>query len=221
MTPSQAAPPPCHPPLQPSPEGGWDLEVPLADLDRPVDFDALFGRGAPVVVEVGSGSGLFLTTEAARRPDVNFLAIEKERREVHRAKDKWRRRNLLNVRILHGDAHFLLEEFPAPASIDEYIILFSDPWFKKRHHKRRFFQPRLLPILERTLKPGGRLYIKTDISAYHEVMVELFSGAPFLEQIYDRRLDREPDPDDIVTNYQRKALEKGHPIHAMEYRRRV
>lgn len=210
----------CVPPLQPSPLGGWDLEIPLAELGRPIDFDALFGRRAPLAIEVGSGSGLFLSAEAARRPGVNFLAIEKERREVHRAKDKWRRRNLLNVRILHGDAHYLLEEFPAAASVDEYIVLFSDPWFKKRHHKRRFFQPRLLPILERTLRPGGRLYIKTDITGYYDVITELLAGAAFLENTLDRRLDLEPDPEDIMTNYQRKALEQGHPIHALEYRRK-
>lgn len=212
-------PPQCTPALAPSPLGGWDLEIPLSTLEKPLDFSAIFGREAPVVVEIGSGSGLFLVTEAQRRPEVNFLAIEKDGKQVHRAKDKWRRRNLLNTRILRGDAHYLLEEYPPPASIDEYIILFSDPWFKRRHHKNRVFQPRLLPILDRTLKAGGLLTIKTDITSYYEIMRKLLDGAPFLELLYDRRIDLEPDPNDIMTNYQRKALEKGHPIHAMQYRR--
>lgn len=218
---TEVEPSQCTPPLAPSPLGGWDLEVPLSALEKPLDFDALFGRAAPVVVEVGSGSGLFLVTEAQRRPDVNFLAIEKDGKQVHRAKDKWRRRNLLNVRILRGDAHYLLEEYPADDSISEYIILFSDPWFKKRHHKRRFFQPRLVPIIGRTLKEGGLLTIKTDITAYYEIMRELLDPVPYLELVYDRRPDLEPDSSDIMTNFQRKALEKGHPIHSFQYRRRV
>ena len=207
----------CRPPLRPWPDGGWDLEVPMSELDKPVDFDAMFGRSAPLEVEIGCGSGLYLAQDAAMRPHVNFFGIESERREVMRSKDKWRRRNLLNTRIVHCDALYFLEEYPADHSIDAYIILYSDPWPKKRHHKRRVFQPRLLPILERTLKPGGLLTIKTDVTPYYEVMIELLAEAPFLTQEFDKRLDQTPDPEDIPTNYQRKALEKGHPVHYMRY----
>ncbi len=211
-------PPPCEPPPRPAEKGGWDLEIPLGDLKKPLDFTRLFGREAPLAVEVGSGSGLFLTIEAANRPGTNFLAIERDGGEVRRAKDKWRRRNLLNVRIIRCDAHYLLEEFAPPRSVDEYIILYSDPWPKKRHHKRRFFQPRLLPILERTLKPGAAVRIKTDVTAYYEVIRELLDTAPFLTLEQDHRLDIEQDPEDIQTNYQRKAIEQGHPIHSLRYR---
>ncbi len=211
--------PQCDPPLRPAEKGGWDLEIPIGDLPKPLDFPRVFGRTGPVEMEVGSGSGLFLATEAANRPDTNFFAVERDGAEVRRAKDKWRRRGLLNVRIVKCDAHYLLEEFVPDNSIDSYIILYSDPWPKKRHHKRRFFQPRLLPTLERTLKPGGTVRIKTDVTVYYEVIRELLGGAPFLRLEHDRRLDREPDPDDVQTNYQRKAIEQGHPIHAMLYKR--
>jgi len=210
----------CTPALQPSPLGGWDLEVRLPDLAKPLDFAAIFGREARTEIEIGSGSGVFLSTEAARRPDVNFLAIEVEGSEVKRAKDKWRRRDLPNTRILRCDALYFLEDYPADASVDAYIILYSDPWPKKRHHKRRLFQPRLLPILRRTLKPGAPLTIKTDVTEYYEVMIELFRGADFLELEFDRRLDHDPVTDDIETNFQQKAREKGHPLHFMRYRRR-
>ena len=220
MTDFLTAPNECRPPLQEAMEGGWDLEVRLADLARPLDFNALFGRPAPIEIEVGCGSGLYLAHDAAARPGVNFLGIERDHSQVRRAKDKWRRRGFLNTRIVRGDAHYILEEFIAPASVDAYIILYSDPWPKKRHHKRRFFQPRLLPILERTLKPGGLLTVKTDVTSYYDVMMELFAEAPFLELLYDRRLDLEPDPEDIPTNFQSKAIEKGHPLHSMRWRRR-
>ena len=172
--------PVCTPPLRASELGGWDLEIPLGSLPKPLDPDAVFGRHAPLEVEIGSGSGLFLSVEAARRPEVNFLAIEQNQGEVKRAKDKWRRRKLLNTRIIRCDALYFLEEFPLPHSVSSYIILFSDPWPKLRHHKRRLFQPRLVPILERTLAPGGFLTIKTDVTEYYEVIVPLFKNAPFL-----------------------------------------
>ncbi len=210
----------CDPPLQRDPAGGWDLGLPLAELPRPLDFAGIFGREAPTEIEIGFGSGLFLAHEAARRPEVNFLGIEKDKKQFYRAKDKWRRRDLLNTRALHCDAFYFLEEYVPDQSVDAYIILYSDPWFKKRHHKRRLFAPRLLPALERTMKPGAPLTVKTDITSYYEVIIELLDNAPFLDKIYDRRLDLEPDPDDIPTNYQRKALEAGHPIHSMLYRKK-
>lgn len=209
----------CTPPLKRSELGGWDVELNPADLAKPLDFAAIFGREGRNEVEIGSGSGSFLSTEAARRPAVNFLALERDGKQVRRAKDKWRRRQLLNTRIVRTDAHYFLEEFAPPAAVDAYIILYSDPWFKKRHFKRRLFQPRLLPILERTLRPGGGLFIKTDITDYYEVITDLLDGVPFLRKIEDRRADLEPDPDDVMTNYQRKALEKGHPLHQLRYER--
>ncbi|HMZ52723.1 MAG TPA: tRNA (guanosine(46)-N7)-methyltransferase TrmB, partial [Candidatus Sumerlaeota bacterium] len=92
---------------------------------------------------------------------------------------------------------------------------------KKRHHKRRLFQPRLLEAIRKSLKPGGTLHIKTDVSEYYTVIVRLFESADFLEKLADQRLDEQPLEDDIVTNFQRKALEKGHPIHRLLYRRRA
>lgn len=209
----------CSPPLQKSEAGGWDLEVKLADLTKPLNFPAIFGREARVEVEIGCGTGIFMAYEAARRPDVNFLGIEKVYAEVRRAKDKWRRRELLNTRIACCDAHYFLEEFASPESIDAYIILYSDPWPKKKHHRRRLFQPRILPIIERTLKHGGLLTIKTDVTEYYTVIKELFSGAAFLKRLTDQRIDIEPIPDDIETNFQRKAREKGHPLHLLVYER--
>lgn len=208
-----------NPPLKPSERGGWDLELSLAELAKPLDFPAIFGRHGCVEIEVGSGSGLFLAQEAKLRPEVDFLAIEQDGKQVARAKDKWRRRNLLNTRIIRCDALYFLEDYPAADSVDSYIILYSDPWPKNRHHRRRVFQPRLLPILERTLRPGGLLRVKTDVTEYYNVIVALFRTAPFLELVYDKRLDLEPDPEDLETNFQTKAREKGHPIHSLLYRR--
>lgn len=211
----------CDPPLKPAEAGGWDVELSPAEIAKPIHFAALFGRVARTEVEIGSGSGVFLSAEAARRPDVNFFAMEQDRDQVKRSKEKWRRRGLTNIRIVRVDALYFMEEYFLPESVDAFIILFSDPWPKKRHHKRRLFQPRLLEAIRKSLKPGGTLHIKTDVSEYYTVIVRLFESADFLEKLADQRLDEQSLEDDIVTNFQRKALEKGHPIHRLLYRRRA
>ena len=223
--PSPTAPPPdqCTPALPPHPDGAWNLILDLADLTRPLDFPAIFGRVAPVHIEIGCGSGVFASRYAQDHPEINLLAMDNQGKQVNRAFDKCRRRGLTNVRFLRTDAVYVVEEHPADASVDAYHIYYSDPWWKKRHHKRRVWSPRLLPILRRTLKPGGQLFLKTDVSAYFDVIQELLAGQDFLDLACERRLDREdPEPADpnYETNYQRKARLEGHPLHYQRWVRR-
>lgn len=213
-----AAPPPRF--MRPDPKGGYDVELEPAWLSKPLDAEAMFGRVAPLEIEVGFGSGLFLAVEALRRPGANFLAIEKESSQVRRAKEKLRKRGIVNVRLLRSDALYFLEEYVGTASVAAYHIYFSDPWPKKRHHRRRVFQPRLIEILERTLLPGGRVFVKTDVSEYFAVIEELFRAAGGLAVDVVQRLDEQPLEGDVVTNFQQKAISAGHPIHYLAATRR-
>ncbi len=197
------------------------IVVELGELPRPVSVAGLFGREGPLVLEVGFGSGIWLATVAPMHPGTNFLGLERDRTQVLRTREKLEKRGIANVRLVCCDAPYFLEDYLPGGAVSECHIYFSDPWPKKRHHKRRLFSPRLLPILERILAPGAPLHIKTDVTAYHEVMVALLDSAPFLAKEWDRRLDLAPMPGDIVTNFQRKAIVAGHPIHAMLYRRRA
>lgn len=199
--------------------GETQIVYELGELSRPIDLPKMFGRTARFELEIGFGSGIFLAIEAAARPDVNFLGIEHDRGQVYRTKDKLVRRGMHNVRLLCCDAPYFLEEgYIAPGSVETCHIYFSDPWPKKRHHKRRLFSPRLIPLLGRILAPGADLRIKTDVTEYYDVMEPLLSAAEFLKKEVDLRLDLEPLDGDIITNFQRKAMEKGHPIHMMVYR---
>jgi tRNA (guanine-N7-)-methyltransferase len=217
--PSTSAPQ-CQPPLQPHELGGWSPVLALADLPRPLDLEAMFGRRAPVELEVGFGSGVFIADESRAHPERDYLGVEKELSQVRRTAEKIRRRGNLNARLVHCDAFYFLEEFPPRAAFDAVRIYFSDPWPKTRHHKRRVFQPRLLPILERVLRPGGMLHVKTDVTEYYTLIRKLLAEAPFLEVAREQRLDLEPLEGDRVTNYQRKAVAKGHPVHLLELRHR-
>lgn len=209
----------CTPPLRQMADGQWNLELDLAELAKPLDFKALFGRSAPLEIEVGVGSGFFCAEYARDHPEINLLGIDKTGSETHRTNDKCRRRGLTNVRLLRCDALYFLEDYPADHSVDTYHVYYSDPWPKKRHHRRRLWQPRFIEILRRTLKRDGRLFMKTDVTDYFEVIDGLLHASGFLDLVHERRLDLDPLEGDYETNFQRKAIEQGHPLHYQLWRR--
>jgi tRNA (guanine-N7-)-methyltransferase len=211
--------PECHPPLTPSPHGGWNLFFSFAPADKPFAWDRLFGRRAPVEMEIGIGSGVFTSHYAAAHPDVNYLGVDNVASEVMRTNDKCRRRGLLNVRLLRADALYLLEDFVPEGSLRRLHIYYSDPWPKKRHHKRRLWRPAITPLIERALEPGGELVLKTDVTEYFEVIQAVLDPSTLLRLVEDRRLDLEPLEGDVVTNFQNKAVLAGHPLHYQRWRR--
>jgi tRNA (guanine-N7-)-methyltransferase len=215
------------PPAEPTPE------LRLADLARPVSWPDVFGNDKPVHLEIGSGSGHWTAEFARLHPEVNFLAVEKFTKQIRRTKDKIVRRELGNVRILRCDGAYFLAEYAGSASVEGVHVYFPDPWFKKRHAKRRLIRPDVAAHLARVLRPGASLHVKTDITAYQEQILEVLGVVTSLALAENRRLDQEyprdeegrlPHPDHIAfqdlpellrltTNYERKALEAGHPIH--------
>lgn len=121
-----------HPELDVSP---FTLDMPSA----PVDWAALFGNDHPIELEIGSGKGLFLANAGQSRPDRNFLGVEIAKKYARRAAERIARRGLANVKILPGDARRFLHEFVPAGSVAALHIYFPDPWWKKRHRKRRVF----------------------------------------------------------------------------------
>ncbi len=194
--------------------------VDLAMLNKPLDWEAIFGRPGRVEIEVGIGSGYFLSRYAQDNPDINLFGMDKEGSEVYRTNDKCRRLGIPNVRLLRCDALYFLTDYPGDASVDAYHIYYSDPWPKTRHHKRRLWRPEIVPMLERTLKSGGDLFMKTDVTEYFEVICQVLGAATQLELVEERRIDIDPIENDYETNFQRKAREKGHPLHYQHWRRK-
>ncbi len=115
------------------------LEVPEAPA--PFDWRAVFGNEHPVEVEIGFGKGLFLVTAAQACPGVNFLGIEVVRKYQLFTATRVAKRDLANVRLAKADARAFLRDCVAPASVQAVHVYFPDPWWKKRHHKRRVFIP--------------------------------------------------------------------------------
>lgn len=186
----------------------------LADLPQPpLDLDQLFGNAQPVELEIGSGRGLFLTNAGLKQPQSNFLGIECDFKEALRASERFRKRRLPNVRMLGADARLVLVEYLQPKSLAAVHVYFPDPWWKRKHHKRRLFTQGFLDQVARVLKPGGHFHAWTDVAEYFEMMVQLFEKNPHYV--------RQPDPPEVMpehdldyrTSFERKKRRAGLKIN--------
>lgn len=183
------------------------------DLDQtsiPLVWSEIFGRDAPTDIEIGSGKGKFLNELAALHPERNLLAVERSAKYQRLCCDRAARRGLTNVRLVRTTGEDLLLRLLAEDSVDTFYVLFSDPWPKKRHHKRRFIKTETVAEMGRALVPGGRVLIKSDHEDYATVIGDVLANPPGFEQL---------DPDRAfaglpVTGFERKYLAEGRKIHA-------
>ncbi len=187
------------------------LDVP--DPPRPLAWDQVFGNDHPVEIEVGFGKGLFLLTAAQTSPDINFLGIEVVRKYQLFTATRMAKRGLRNVRLVKADARLFLRDCVAPGSCQAVHVYFPDPWWKKRHHKRRVFTADFAAQCLRVLRPAGRLHVATDVEEYYGIMRELVAQLPALWPVPT------PEPGDPVhdldylTNFERKFRKEGRPIY--------
>lgn len=140
--------------------------------DSATNLAKAFGRDAPVWLEIGFGNGDVLVSMGSNNPDINVLGAEVHESGIGHALIGVEQHSLSNVRLIQHDAMEILENMLPPASLDKVLLLFPDPWHKKRHHKRRIVQEDFLNAVARTLKPGGILHCATDWAEYGDWMIE-------------------------------------------------
>jgi tRNA (guanine-N7-)-methyltransferase len=199
----------------PGPSGPLELPRPNA----PLAWTAVFGNDNPVEVEVGFGKGLFLVRAAQESPRVNFLGIEVVRKYQLFTATRLAKRHLLNVRLALADARWLLRELVPAASVQAVHVYYPDPWWKKRHQKRRVFTADFAAQCERVLRPGGRLYVVTDVPEYFQVITDLVTENTQLRPLPLPELRAPADDLDYLTNFERKFRRQGKPIHRAFYER--
>lgn len=190
----------------------------VPDGDGPIDVPALFGRRAPVVLEIGFGMGHTTAEIAAARPDTDFVGIEVYTPGVGSLLRTLEARGLSNVRVIQRDAVEVLRDRIAPASLSGVHVYFPDPWPKKRHHKRRLIQPPFVAALVDRIAPGGYLHCATDWEPYAEQMLEVLSAEPRLANTADGFA---PRPDwRPLTKFEQRGLRLGHGVRDLIFERR-
>jgi tRNA (guanine-N7-)-methyltransferase len=151
--------------------------------DEPLALRALYGRDAPCTLEIGFGNGENLAALARAHPERDYLGVEVHRPGVGRLLLALELQRLGNVRVICHDAVEVLERQIAPGSLAEILVLFPDPWPKKRHHKRRLLQPAFVALLERALGAGGVLKLATDWQPYALEILAGLGAAPNLRNL--------------------------------------
>ena len=186
--------------------------------------ELLFGEPAlPLHLDIGCARGRFLLAMAQATPQRNHLGVEIRRALVAAAEADREALGLPNLRYLFCNANVSLEDWLAalPSGQLELVsIQFPDPWFKKKHHKRRVLQPRLLLAIAAALAPGHGLFIQSDVLAVIEPMVALIEASGcFLRPAEDARPWRLANPLPVPTERERHVLAQGLPVYRVLYRR--
>jgi len=185
--------------------------VPYAE--NALDLANLFGRAAPVVLEIGSGMGETTARIAAANPGTDYLAVEVHGPGVGSLLKKIAELGLRNLRIARHDAVAVLERMVPDASLAGIHLFFPDPWPKKRHHKRRIVQPAFAALAARKLAPGGYFHAATDWPEYADHMDAVLSAEPMLAKAGQAK--QRP-----VTKFERRGLGLGHPVRDLLFVRK-
>jgi tRNA (guanine-N7-)-methyltransferase len=189
------------------------------DADTALDFAALFGRRAPVTLEIGFGTGDALAALAAHHPENDYLGIEVHRPGVGRLLRRLEADGIANVRVCVADAKEVLERRVPDGSLDVVLIYFPDPWPKKRHHKRRLVQPEFVELLRRKLKPGGRLQLATDWHDYAQHMLAVLESAEGFENLAGPERYAERPEERPLTRFESRGQKLGHHVWDLCFRR--
>ena len=186
--------------------------------DRPLDPAGLFGRDAPLVLEIGFGMGEATAHIARVRPDDNFLCCEVHEPGVGALLKRIGEQGLTNIRILQHDAVEVIDNMLVPACLDGIHIFFPDPWHKKKHNKRRLIQAPLVAKLAERLKPGGYLHCATDWQPYADQMLQVLGAEPMLANTAEGFA---PQPDyRPLTKFENRGLRLGHGVWDVVFVRR-
>ncbi len=165
------------PKIDPAIELGRHLLV-ASELPKPFNPAQLFSRAAPVEVEVGSGKGLFLLSAAGERPEHDFFGIEVAQKYARFAASRLARAARTNAVVAQGDALDFFRQSIIDNSLHAVHVYFPDPWWKKKHRRRRVLNEAFLQDVIRTLITGCKLHIWTDVEEYFQSTLELIAQLP-------------------------------------------
>ena len=190
-----------------------EVELVPANCFEPLDLAAVYGRVAPLEVDLGCGEGSFLTAMAAENPNHDFLGIERLLGRVRGACRRIERACLTNARVTRFEISYAVEYLLPPSSVTAFYLLFPDPWPKRRHAPRRLVTEKFLASLHRALVSKGTVRIATDEAGYFQQITRLASESPLFAATPNAR------ENGATTQFERRFREQGLPIHRLELRK--
>jgi tRNA (guanine-N7-)-methyltransferase len=179
------------------------------------DWARDFGRAAPLELEIGPGRGGFALDHAAAHPEVDLVCIETRRADCDLIRSRASERGLANLIVLQGDAKLLLLRLFPPGALSALHIQFPDPWWKKRHNKRRMVDVELAARMRPLLRAGGAVDFRTDVRAYAEAAVATWEEAGFVNAAGPGRLS--PDPAEVLSTRERRYARTGQPVYRARF----
>jgi tRNA (guanine-N7-)-methyltransferase len=184
-----------------------------------LDFQAVFGRSAPVILEIGFGMGETTARIASEHPENDYLGVEVHTPGVGALLKIVCERSLTNLRVVQHDAVEVVTRMIAPESLAGIHVFFPDPWPKKRHHKRRLIQPAFAELLASRLAQGGYLHAATDWQEYADHMLSTLAAVPALENSspgFAARPATRPE-----TKFEQRGRKLGHGSWDLIFRKRI
>ena len=202
----------------------WQGEAALPDMPGVLradlatwrqDWTGVFGREAPLHVEIGAGKGDFVITSAKQNPGVDYVGIERSPTILYIAVKKNQSHPLPNLRFLPVDAESIASYF-RPGQIARIYLNFSDPWPKTRHADRRLTAGARLSVYATLLKPGGQLHFKTDRESFFDFSLRMLIREGWSVARITRDLARSGFEANVLTEYERRFMALGQPICRLE-----
>ncbi|HVY71873.1 MAG TPA: tRNA (guanosine(46)-N7)-methyltransferase TrmB [Verrucomicrobiae bacterium] len=191
------------------------LILKLGLITDPIDLETIFAQPRPLEVELGSGDGSFLAQYAARNRDRNFLGVERLLGRLRKLDRKGLRAGLDNLRVVRIEAAYLLEFLLPPVSVSALHVYFPDPWPKRKHRKNRLINEQFTALAQRSLQPGGIVYLRTDDADYFQQMTAVFGANAAFTSI-----DTPADLSEIVTDFERQFNQQGIATNRAAYQLR-
>jgi len=188
-------------------------EIVPANYFAPLDLEAIYGRRAPLEVDLGCGDGSFLAASAAANPARNFLGMERLPGRVRSASRKIEREAVTNARVLQCEIAYAVSELLLPDSVSAFHLMFPDPWPKRRHASRRILTESFLVLLARALTQGGLVRIATDETEYFREVERLAARSSQFVMI------REQEAAVALSTFEKQFRQEGRPIHRVVLRK--
>ena len=194
-------------PLRPEPAGAE-----LLDLKTPPDWEKVFGRKAPLELEIGCGAGGFALEHCRRHPELNYVAFEWRKKYAREVAHRAEKHGLTNLKVIEGDAREQVPLLFTPGSLSQLHLQFPDPWWKRAHQKRAILQPEFTRFLLTLLEPGGRFDFRTDVQDVGERGLKVLEDAGFHNPL-GPLVFHPYDPEEAPSTRERRYLISGAPVY--------